>query len=695
MTTIQSAKVKVTDLHSITLRITLAEAYAKGDLFSIVCYDSHLLRICAKERYRPRKTQHMRSIEMTIESMYALLPDDYTALLLHNNEPMATVTLSIDAHLNVSRIAHAPLTQGELHHFIASYLEQADTTAWKALCHTPGHLALKLRAVECQRLHRLNALRVSRSLGFIRNTLNHVVTPDSESGMDDHIKWFAYLTQHDGTVPRHKDMRDLTASPTSSYSLEDAASYMLADDTVTIYSHPETMLCGEGRRLAEILEKSLRSNATTHAILVCGNTVTAMLREAFPSLMTLFPMQGRIDCAPYSINDFIHDIEKRLSVSVTRLSTCATKALHGSLSRRMEQGTLPTLDHRLAVRYTDECLMANYITRMTAHDKPDSDISDFELGNIMGQDLALDFFDISAPSSADTCLASLDSMTGLDGIKKALHDMAALTRLQHLRQQHGLTTTRLSPPHFIFTGNPGTGKTTVAKMTGKILHSLGLLSKGDVVVADRQSLVGRYIGETEHLMQQTLQRAAGNVLFIDEAYALCDNADDRKDYGNRIVECLLTALSSEHCDMTVIIAGYEEETERLLDSNPGLRGRFTHHIRFEDFTPQQLNDIATQHAKALGMTLDSSAATALAATTTATRHQAHRHFANARWAIQLVDCAVRHAAMRITSLTTLDSLSLSTLTADDIRQALHDMPDVRQLDDRHGTCTKTIGFKTA
>ena len=133
MTTIQSAKVKVTDLHSITFRITLAEAYAKGDLFSIVCYDSHLLRICAKERYRPRKTQHMRSIEMTIESMYALLPDDYTALLLHNNEPMATVTLSIDAHFNVSRIAHAPLTQGELHHFIASHLEQADTTAWNAL----------------------------------------------------------------------------------------------------------------------------------------------------------------------------------------------------------------------------------------------------------------------------------------------------------------------------------------------------------------------------------------------------------------------------------------------------------------------------------------------------------------------------------------------------------------------------------
>ena len=695
MTTIQSTKVKVTDLHSITFRITLTEAYAKGDLFSIICYDSHLLRICAKEHYRPRKSPHMRSIDMTIESMYAILPDDYTALFLRNNEPVAKVTLSIDARLNASRIAHAPLMPGEPHHFIASHLEQTDTTAWKALCHTPGHLALKLRAIECQRLHRLNALRVSRSLGFIRNTLNHIITPDSEDGMDDYIKWFAYLIHHDGTVPRHKDMRDIATSDTSSYSLEDTADYMLTDNTVTIYSHPETMLCGEGRRLAQLLEKSLRSNATTHAILVCSNTVTAMLSEAFPSLMTLFPAQGRIECAPYSINDFIHDIEQRLSTSITRLSTCATTALYGSLSRRMEQGTLPTLDHRLTVRYADGCLMTNYVTRMTAHNGPDSDISDFELGNIMGQDLTLDFFDISAPSSADTCLASLDGMTGLDGIKKALHDMAALTQLQHLRQQRGLTTTRLSPPHFIFTGNPGTGKTTVAKMTGKILHSLGLLSKGDVVVADRQSLVGRYIGETEHLMQQTLQRAAGNVLFIDEAYALCDNADDRKDYGNRIVECLLTALSSEHCDMTVIIAGYEEETERLLDSNPGLRGRFTHHIRFEDFTPQQLNDIATQHAKALGMTLDSSAATALAAATTATRHQAHRHFANARWAIQLVDCAVRHAAMRITSLPTLDSLSLSTLTADDIRQALHDMPDVRRLNDRHGTCPKTIGFKTA
>ena len=119
-------------------------------------------------------------------------------------------------------------------------------------------------------------------------------------------------------------------------------------------------------------------------------------------------------------------------------------------------------------------------------------------------------------------------------------------------------------------------RTTVAKMIGRIYHSLGILSKGDVVVAERGTLVGRYIGETEQKMQQVLEQARGNVLFIDEAYTLCDSTDDRKDYGYRVIECLLTVMAEDNPDMTVIMAGYGREMDRMLQANQGLRGRFAH-----------------------------------------------------------------------------------------------------------------------
>ena len=117
--------------------------------------------------------------------------------------------------------------------------------------------------------------------------------------------------------------------------------------------------------------------------------------------------------------------------------------------------------------------------------------------------------------------------------------------------------------HMVFTGNPGTGKTTVAKMVGKVFHALGLLSKGEVLVTERSQLVGRFLGQTEENVRNVLRQAQGNVLFIDEAYTLCDTTADRKDFGYRVLECLLTLLSQKSPDMVVIMAGYEKEMEMM------------------------------------------------------------------------------------------------------------------------------------
>jgi SpoVK/Ycf46/Vps4 family AAA+-type ATPase len=195
----------------------------------------------------------------------------------------------------------------------------------------------------------------------------------------------------------------------------------------------------------------------------------------------------------------------------------------------------------------------------------------------------------------------------------------------------------------IFTGNPGTGKTTVAKMVGKIYHSLGLLSKGDVICADRSKIVGRYIGETERNMQRLLSEAKGNVLFIDEAYTLCDTLEDRKDFGYRAIECLLTVLSQKDSDIIVIFAGYEKDIERMMESNQGLSGRFPYKFNFKDYTAKELTEIALDIIEEEEYILTPEAEELLRTTIADTVRNKTKSFSNARWVEQYVNNGIKHA----------------------------------------------------
>lgn len=197
------------------------------------------------------------------------------------------------------------------------------------------------------------------------------------------------------------------------------------------------------------------------------------------------------------------------------------------------------------------------------------------------------------PDAFSKSMAELNAMVGLTELKKSLKTTLNLTRFEEKRRQWGLPVPEKGGHHMIFTGNPGTGKTTVAKMIGRIFHALGLLSKGDVIEAERSMMVGRYIGETEQKMEELLERAKGNVLFIDEAYSLCDNSEgDRKDFGCRVLECLLTVLAQKNPDMIIIMAGYEKEIRQMLELNPGMKGRFPYKFHFEDYNADELFQIA-------------------------------------------------------------------------------------------------------
>src|SRR5512146_859064 len=181
-------------------------------------------------------------------------------------------------------------------------------------------------------------------------------------------------------------------------------------------------------------------------------------------------------------------------------------------------------------------------------------------------------------------------LVGLRPVKARMREIASLLLIARLREQMGITTDRPTL-HMSFTGRPGTGKTTVALRMAKILHSLGYVRKGHLVVATRDDLVGQYVGHTAPKTKEVLKKAMGGVLFIDEAYYLY-RPENERDYGQEAIEMLLQIMENQRDDLVVILAGYKERMDTFFQPNPGFRSRIAHHIDFPDFTLEELMAIA-------------------------------------------------------------------------------------------------------
>jgi probable Rubsico expression protein CbbX len=191
----------------------------------------------------------------------------------------------------------------------------------------------------------------------------------------------------------------------------------------------------------------------------------------------------------------------------------------------------------------------------------------------------------------DTVLDELDAeLVALRPVKTRIRAIAALLAIDRLRREAGLTA---QPPalHMSFTGNPGTGKTTVALRMAEILHRLGYVEKGHLVSVTREDLVGQYVGHTAPKTKEVLKRAYGGVLFIDEAYYL-HRPENERDYGQEAIEILLQVMENDRDRLVVILAGYKDRMDEFFASNPGMASRVTHHIDFPDYTPQELMEIA-------------------------------------------------------------------------------------------------------
>lgn len=239
----------------------------------------------------------------------------------------------------------------------------------------------------------------------------------------------------------------------------------------------------------------------------------------------------------------------------------------------------------------DEQIVPNMFRRLSAIDKPTvSQMKQIELQDIPELN----------PAAGDS-MAELDSLIGLSSLKKKMRDYLNVIRLVNLRMEKGLPT-KMPRMHMVFMGNPGTGKTTVAQIIGRIFASWGILSSGRVIRTEKSMLVGQYIGQTEYMMRNLLARAKGNVLFIDEAYQLIVE-DNERDHGRIVMNSLLTELGNDESDMVVILAGYTAPMKKLLQSNEGIESRFPNVFTFEDYTTDELMDIARLMIKGQGLKL--------------------------------------------------------------------------------------------
>ena len=266
-------------------------------------------------------------------------------------------------------------------------------------------------------------------------------------------------------------------------------------------------------------------------------------------------------------------------------------------------------------------------------------------------------------------LEELDQLIGLESVKKSVKENITYLNFAKIRKEKGFQENTHLNLHSIFTGNPGTGKTTVVKMLGRIYHKMGLLSKGHVIEADRATLVAEYIGQTAPKTKKVIDSARGGILFIDEAYALA-REDDEKDFGKEVIEVLLKEMSDGKGDIAIIGAGYPKKIQTFLDSNPGLKSRFAHYFHFDDYLPEELYLIALYAAKQKEIVLTTESDDFLKEQLTESFRKREESFGNARFVFGIMEEIKHNMGIRLMKshdMSTLTKEQLQTIEIDDLK----------------------------
>lgn len=266
-------------------------------------------------------------------------------------------------------------------------------------------------------------------------------------------------------------------------------------------------------------------------------------------------------------------------------------------------------------------------------------------------------------------MEELDQLIGLESIKSDVKELMDFVKIQKMRKDQGLKSVPVSL-HLVFTGNPGTGKTTVARIIGRLYKQIGVLSKGQLVETDRSGLVAGFVGQTALKTQEKIKAAMGGVLFIDEAYALTSNEQDT--FGQESVDTILKAMEDHRDDLVVIVAGYTAPMEKFINSNPGLKSRFNKYIEFPDYTTDELEQIFYMNCKKYDYVVEEEVKHQIRSLIVLRKLQQLENFANAREVRNMFEEIITNQARRVAAMENPTQEDMMKITLEDLVERKED-----------------------
>ena len=603
----------------------------KEGRFTCFVYTDDYSPMCNSDVSYKFNRKNNANVSIVMLSFRIWLPGKYFLLIRDkNNGSLARIDFEADKTLNIKQ---EPLTMRaicSIEDILTTCVENTESS-WDILSTTPGASELRQYALESRRLKIYNEFRMGlsgRELKVSRNLLIYTTNRDWNAEI---LQSFQKLAVP-GYYYTHVDCNTLyNAALQNPY---EPLNEMLNNTTNQVYclTSPGALLNTGGKVVTrQIVEKICEDKEKNKLWLCGGKQEIQSVIDVYPSLKELFMSGNVLSQQQYSGFELVQAFFKELDNEHLDPSEATMDALARAILEHHKNGCFSTWSLSSIRRYVAEEVSPRYLKRAIN----DIMLEKESLPKLPIEDIPFDLLPNSTSEFEDS-IRELNGMVGLDDIKKSITTMANQSQFFIERNKAGFHTSNVAAQHAIFTGNPGTGKTTVARMLGKIYHSIGLLSKGDVICADRTRLVGRYIGETEENMKAVLEEARGNVLFIDEAYNLYEGTADRKDYGAKVIDSLLTILSQPNPDMVIIFAGYEKEMDAMLNSNPGLMGRFPYKYRFSDYDADQLMEIALHLFSKDDYILCDEAQVILHQRICETLSQRTNNFGNARWVEQFI-----------------------------------------------------------
>lgn len=617
----------------------------EGMEIDLACYDRDWHLMARAGRYISGERFPESGCSFSLHSENIWMPGNYFAVVSHNREPYLLVTFDYQGG-ETTECQCRPLQREEEEYWMVKKLETDVQRKWQQVREFQGLGHVKRHLVGLSRMNEFNRFCSRHGLNGLRSNIFAVVTASTLF----HAKRLAYC------------LPNLLAFCTENYRQIDCAEWVASasgkegtdgyiegrgDHTLTLFGLP-ALLTPEGRRLLAQIEKAALDGTVFWSLILCGtrDEVEQVFAHA-PRLVACFPADTRFDIRSGSVAEMVYLVQRQIGQASFRLDAVSENALAAQVVgawQEISHWGKEEIDH-----FVCQGIAGRMRQRLRETSLPDKNVRQKEWLTVRPEDIDLASYllktndrrnRVTDSALFEESMKELDAMVGLHALKEELTSVFYQVRFNEQRRLLGLPAEEDGTHHMIFTGNPGTGKTTVAGMIGKIYHSLGLLSKGEVIATERSQMVGRYIGETEEKMAALLARAKGNVLFIDEAYTLCDSLDDRKDFGNHAIECLLTLLARPHSDTLVIMAGYADEMEHLMQRNQGLQGRFPHKFHFDDYDAGELIQIGTNLLERKGYLLSDEAESLLKTTVEEALSHKDRYFGNARWMNQFITSGV-------------------------------------------------------